>query len=57
LGDPFHVTCESVESVYAISDAKLLITCDNNLPNTGRNPAIADDTEMIVVKVPSLSER
>jgi hypothetical protein len=46
-----------VESVYAISDAKLLITCDNNLPNTGRNPAIADDTEMIVVKVPSLSER
>ncbi len=55
LGDPFRVTCESVESVHAVSDSKLLITCDNNLPNTGRNPTIADDTEMIVVKVPSLS--
>ena len=56
LGNPFRVTCESVESVYAISDAKLLITCDNNLPNTGRNPTIADDNEMIVVQVPLLSE-
>jgi hypothetical protein len=56
LGDPFRVTCESVESVYAVSDSNLLITCDNNLPNTGRNPTIADDTEMIVVKVPLLSE-
>jgi hypothetical protein len=56
LGDPFRVTCESVESVHAINDAKLLITCDNNLPNTGRNPTIADDNEMIVVTVPSLSE-
>jgi hypothetical protein len=56
LGNPFRVTCESVESVYAISDAKLLITCDNNLPNTGRNPTIADDNEMIVVHVPLLSE-
>jgi hypothetical protein len=57
LGDPFRVTCESVESVYAVSGSKLLITCDNNLPNTGRNPTVADDTEMIVVKVPALSKR
>jgi glycerophosphoryl diester phosphodiesterase len=57
LGDPFRVTCESVESVHQVSGTKLLITCDNNLPNTGRNPAIADDTEMIVVKVPDLRER
>jgi hypothetical protein len=57
LGDPFRVTCESVESVYAVSGSKLLIKCDNNLPNTGRNPTVADDTEMIVVKVPALSER
>jgi glycerophosphoryl diester phosphodiesterase len=56
LGDPFRVTCESVESVHAVSGTKLLITCDNNLPNTGRNPTLADDTEMIVVKVPDLRE-
>jgi glycerophosphoryl diester phosphodiesterase len=54
LGNPFRVTCESVESVHQVSGAKLLITCDNNLPNTGRNPVIADDTELIVVMVPDL---
>ena len=56
LGDPFRVTCESVEGVQTISGTDLLITCDNNLPNTGRNPGLADDTEMIVVKVPDLRE-
>ena len=50
LGDPFHVTCESVEAIHPISRTKLLIGCDNNLPNTGRNPTIADDTELIVVR-------
>jgi glycerophosphoryl diester phosphodiesterase len=56
LGDPFRVTCESVESIHPISGTELLITCDNNLPNTGRNPTIADDTELIVVKVPELRD-
>jgi glycerophosphoryl diester phosphodiesterase len=37
-----------------VSTTRLLIGCDNNLPNTGRNPMIADDTELIVVKVPGL---
>jgi hypothetical protein len=32
----------------------LLLGCDNNLPNTGRNPNIADDNEFIVVNVPGL---
>jgi hypothetical protein len=54
LGDPFRVTCESVEAVYPVSRTKLLIGCDNNLPNPGRNPAIADDTELILVRVPGL---
>lgn len=54
LGDPFCVTCESVEAIHPIAASKLLIGCDNNLPNTGRNPTIADDTELIVVKVPDL---
>ena len=40
-----------------MSGTKRLITCDDNLPDTGRNPAIADDTEMPVVKVPDRRER
>ena len=31
-----------------------MIGCDNNLPNTGRNPTLADDNEFIVVDVPGL---
>jgi glycerophosphoryl diester phosphodiesterase len=54
LGDPFQVTCESVEAIHAIDAERLLIGCDNNLPNTGRNPGLADDNELIVVRVPGL---
>lgn len=54
LGDPFLVTCESVEAIHAIDAERLLIGCDNNLPNTGRNPYLADDNEFIVVRVPGL---
>jgi hypothetical protein len=57
LGNPFRVTCESVEAIHPITGAGLLIGCDNNLPNTGRNPTIADDTELIVVKVPDSGEQ
>ena len=55
LGDPFRVTCESVEAIHAIDGTRLLIGCDNNLPNTGRNPGRADDNELIVVKAPGLT--
>ena len=54
LGDPFRVTCESIEAVHVVSHSRLVLGCDNNFPNTGRNPAIADDQEFIVVKVPGL---
>ena len=54
LGDPFQVTCESIEALHLISGTKVLFGCDNNFPNTGRNPALADDTEFIVVKAPGL---
>lgn len=57
LGDPFRVTCESVEGLYVASHASLVIVCDNNLPNTGRNPSRADDNELIVVAVPGLRAR
>ncbi len=57
LGNPFQVTCESIEALHVISDAKVLLGCDNNFPNTGRNPALADDSEFIVIKVPSLERQ
>ena len=49
LGDPFSVVCESVEAVHPVRGHELVIGCDNNFPNTGRNPLHADDNELIVV--------
>ncbi len=54
LGDPFGVACESIEAVHVIDNKRLLLGCDNNFPNTGRNPDLADDNELIVVRVPGL---
>ena len=45
---------QSVEALLPISGRRLLIACDNNLPNSGRNPGLPDDNEFIVVKVPAL---
>jgi hypothetical protein len=56
LGNPFSVVCESVETVHPIldGDERLIVGCDNNFPNKGRNPGLADDNEFIVVKVDEL---
>ena len=54
LGDPFRVTCESVEAVHLVQGNRLLVGCDNNLPNSGRNPGLPDDSEFILVDVPGL---
>jgi glycerophosphoryl diester phosphodiesterase len=54
LGDPFRVTCESIEAVHVVSHGRLLLGCDNNFPNTGRNPTLADDNEFILVRTPGL---
>lgn len=51
LGDPFRVTCESIEALHVMSGSRLMLGCDNNFPNTGRNPGRADDNEFIVVAV------
>jgi glycerophosphoryl diester phosphodiesterase len=51
LGDPFRVTCESIEALRILSPHRLLLGCDNNFPNTGRNPALADDNELITVRI------
>ena len=54
LGASFQTTCESIEALHVISHATVLFGCDNNFPNTGRNPVLADDSEFMVVKVPGL---
>jgi hypothetical protein len=54
LGNPFSVVCESVEAVHRVDDSTLLVACDNNLPNLGRNPVLADDNEFILVHVEGL---
>ena len=54
LGNPFGVACESIEAIHVIDGKRLLLGCDNNFPNTGRNPILADDNELIVVRVPGL---
>ena len=54
LGNPFSVVCESIEAIHVIDGERLLLGCDNNLPNKGRNPRLADDNEFILVRVPGL---
>ena len=54
IGAVFQVTCESIEALYVVSHSELLLGCDNNLPNAGRNPGRADDNEFILVKTPGL---
>jgi hypothetical protein len=50
-GDPFRVVCESIEALRIIDRHHLLFGCDNNFPNTGRNPNLADDNEFITVRI------
>lgn len=57
IGDPFSVVCESVEALRTAGDERVLVGCDNNIPNSARNPGLADDSEFIVVKVPALGAR
>ena len=57
LGNPFRVICESVEAIRVIDRDQVLVGCDNNFPNMGRNPSLADDNEFMVIEVPELSDR
>jgi glycerophosphoryl diester phosphodiesterase len=57
LGNPFSVVCESVEALHPVNRTTLLVGCDNNFPNTGRNPNLADDNEFVLVHVDGLAAR
>ena len=54
LGNPFWVMCESIEAIHPVAHDRIMLGCDNNIPNKGRNPGLADDNEFIVVDVPGL---
>ena len=57
LGNPFRVVCESSEAIRVVGKDRVLVGCDNNFPNRGRNPVRADDSEFILVEVPALRDR
>jgi glycerophosphoryl diester phosphodiesterase len=52
IGTTFRVMCESIEALHVLSRRELLLGCDNNFPNVGRNPGRADDNELVTVAVP-----
>src|SRR4029450_9735079 len=54
LGDPFRVTCESVEAIYPLDRPRVVLRCRHTRPQHGRNPGIADDNEFILVRIPAL---
>jgi len=52
LGDPFAFPFVTIESVLPLGGNRLLVINDNNFPfSLGRNPALPDDTEFIVVRL------
>jgi hypothetical protein len=55
LGDPFAFPYVTVESVLPLADDELAIVNDTNFGSTGRNPALPDYSDFIVVEVPALT--
>ncbi|MGH2841025.1 MAG: esterase-like activity of phytase family protein [Solirubrobacteraceae bacterium] len=56
LRDPFSMPYVTIESVLPLGHNRLAIVNDTNFGSTGRNPALPDDSDFIVVKVPGLSD-
>lgn len=55
LGATFAFPFQTIESVLPLGDERLLVANDNNFPfSAGRNPALPDDNEFIVLGVDDL---
>jgi glycerophosphoryl diester phosphodiesterase len=54
LGDPFAMPYVTIESVLPLRGDRLAIVNDTNFGSTGRNPALPDYSDFIVVRVPGL---
>ncbi len=53
LGDPFSFPLQSVESLLLLPDRRILVTQDNNFPDSnGRVTGVPDGTESIVIGFP-----
>ena len=57
LGDPFAMPYVTIESVLPVLGGRYLaIVNDTNFGSTGRNPALPDDSDFVVVRVPGLKD-
>jgi hypothetical protein len=55
LGQPFRFPYETIEALLPLDGVRVLVMNDNNYPfSAGRNPALPDDNEAIVLRVGSL---
>ena len=54
LGDPFGMPYVTIESVLPIGGQRVAIVNDTNFGSMGRNPALPDYSDFIVVRVPDL---
>jgi hypothetical protein len=54
LGETFTFPFVTIESVYPVDNNTLLVVNDNNYPfSAGRRPGVPDDTEFILVTLPT----
>ena len=51
LGDPFAFPYVTVEAVLPIDKDELVFVNDTNFGSTGRNPALPDYSDFIIVKL------
>jgi hypothetical protein len=54
LGDPFSMPYQTIEALLPVATDRVVIVNDTNFGSTGRNPARADDSDFIEVRVPGL---
>lgn len=54
LGDPFAMPYVTIEAVLPLHGSRLAIVNDTNFGSTGRNPALPDYSDFVVVRVPGL---
>ena len=57
LGDPFKMPYITIESVLPLGGGRLAIVNDTNFGSRGRNPALPDYSDFIVVDVPGVPSR
>jgi hypothetical protein len=54
LGDPFAMPYVTIEAVLPMRGDRLAIVNDTNFGSTGRNPALPDYSDFVMVRVPGL---